>query len=69
MEFDRRICHQGSRRDDTFEVGLQDGAIYSGREAEIVGIDDQSSHRGSLTGAQSSGSAGIYLAIEPRGVV
>jgi len=61
------ICHQGGRSNDTFEVGLQDGGIYSGRKSEIVGVDDESSHRGSLTGAQRYRAAGNYLAIEQSG--
>jgi len=62
----RRIRHQGGRGDDAFEVGLQDGAIYSGREAEIVGIDDQSSFSDSALANRSSESVPGRRALSRR---
>src|SRR5438034_6772399 len=38
---DRAVNEKGRARDYPVAMGLQDAAAHAGREAEIVGIDDQ----------------------------
>ena len=44
------IRHQGGRSDHAVGVSFNDGAIHTGSESKIVGIDDQPPHGRSLTG-------------------
>jgi hypothetical protein len=66
------ISHQSGRRDNSVCVGLGDGAIDAGGEAEVIGVDDQTAHLGSLAGQEYVPAFREFLdgkMIEPRHLI
>src|SRR3954462_5080049 len=50
----QRISHQGGRCHNAPLMGFYDGAIDTRRKPEIVGVDDETWHCGSLAGEHLS---------------
>ena len=55
----RSLRHQRGGSYDAAGVGLDDGTVHPGRVPEVVGVNNQSSHRASLAGSSVGSGAGL----------